>query len=422
MRAIGFVFLGMFLSLNLSAGASTVRYVFKNPGPTTLLKHSASLKPMTFGLNSKQVEGIKQLSGIDFGNVLYMDADASDARTLATHTGYSGIIYPNVPPPAVVVNGDKDFVDQWWVNQIHAKEAWSMATGKGVTIADCDAGYYLKETDLAANMLADLAYDFSDTDNPQQVEDGPYVYHGTAVAAIMMGVLDGLGTNGIAFDAKLVPFQNFNYSARDKLDKEEATAQCILKAITTPNVQIIVLENQTRYGSSETFVGTRDAVRLALKAGITIVSAAGNSGVPLTEEVKDDTGSILVGALKPDDTPESFSNFGSRVTVAAYGEKLQTLYGPNGVLGEFGGTSGATPQVAATVALLKEVNPLFTPQQVKDLLVNTRVITDANRIVGGRVDVLNAVTAAKAAPTDFNTWTEHWLFRQQLSAILGSLL
>ena len=104
-------------------------------------------------------------------------------------------------------------------------------------------------------------------------------------------------------DAKLVPLQHYNYSLEDDLDKEEGTAACILHALTIPDVKVIVLENQT-HGSSETFMGTRAAVRLALKAGVTIVSAGGNKSNELKEEAQDDTGSIIVGAVNKQNVAE----------------------------------------------------------------------------------------------------------------------
>lgn len=399
--------------VSLRSGAETWRYVFRSNPPT------ASFKQMTFGLSSQKIQAIRDLTAgqIDFSSIYYLDLDSKKQTQVQTWPGFSGIIYPNVPPPLVV--GDPELDQQWWIQQLHVKDAWTYATGAGVTIADCDAGFYTAESDLVPNLLIDQRYDLSNSDEPLNVQDGNFISHGTAVAAIMIGARDGVGTNGIAYNAKLVPLQNFNYDEKkDKIDKEEATARCILHAIQTPNVRVLVLENQTQNGSSETFIGTRDAVRLALKAGLIVISAAGNSSVELLEEQKDDTGSIIVGAVDPKDTVEHFSNYGARVTVAAYGRNLHTLYGPGGAYGSFGGTSGATPQVAATVALMLEVNPQLTPAQAQAILVNTRITSDTNNIVGGRLDTAAAVLAAKTNPIEFGTWNESWLFRQQLTAIL----
>lgn len=391
------------------AQADQVRFVFKGA--------QFGAHQMTFGLNQEQVRNILKVSGdrVNLGNVFYVEGDSSQLAEFKSKPGFSGMIRKDVPPPVQVVvgrpgsytqvTGDVEFTDQWWVRDLGVKNAWTMASGAGVTIADCDAGFYHDESDLHDNFLLDYRYDLSNTDDPNTVNDGPYAYHGTAVTSIMAGVMDGKGTNGIAYNAKIVPLQNYNYDATDKLDKEEATAKCILKAIDTPEVDVLVLENQTANGSSETFIGTRDAVRLAMQAGIIVVGAAGNYEQELIEETKDNTGSIIVGALNQDGTSAYWSNYGDRATVAAYGENLHTLYGPNGQYGEFGGTSGATPQVAATVALMKEVNPTLTPDQARQILQDTRDLNDGNRKTGGRLQTDRAVEAAKnltASPTVHN--------------------
>lgn len=291
---------------------------------------------------------------------------------------------------------DPNFKDEWWVKELKVIEAWDYAMGRGVRIADCDAGYYINEPDLRDNLLLDYMRDFADDDQPRVVNDGRFVSHGTAVVALMTGIRNNKGVNGIAPRAKTIPLQNFNYDSRiDDIEKELATMRCVLGAITIPGVKIIVLENQTAKGSSETFPGTRDAVRLAIEAGITVVSAAGNSNVELLTEKKFDTGSIIVGALEKDSSKASFSNYGERITVAGFGRDLLTLAGPDGRLAKFGGTSGATPQVAATIALMLEVNRNLTPEQNRLILEATSSKTKKNATVGGRLQMIEAIKMAK---------------------------
>ncbi len=302
-----------------------------------------------------------------------------------------------MPPPVVVA--DPMLKDEYWINKLQVPEAWDIATGKGVTIVDCDSGFYINEPELDPQLLLSQSKDLADKDTPTVIDDGNYTYHGTAVASIMVGLKNDLSTNGIAYDAKLVPLQNYNYDNQDDIDKEEATAQCILHAIQIPEVKIILLENQTSEGSSETYSGSREAVKLALQAGIHIVSAAGNSSVELTHEVQEDTGSIIVGALDKDASMASFSNFSeSRITVSAFGVELNTLYGPDGAFGSFGGTSGAAPQVAATLAMMLERNPDLSPAQARDIFIKTRVQSELNKQVGGLLNTLSAVKEAVVTP------------------------
>lgn len=420
MRLLNFVVL-LVCCISWSTDAKTVRHIFKGSGYAPQIGAHRAV-PMTFGLTPEQNQQIHDLTNgqIDFSNLYSLEIDDESAQPFTRRPDYLETHHLDVPPPSEVSTvADPEFAGQWWVTKLRVPEAWAHASGRGVTIADCDAGFYYKESDLNANTLGDLRYDFANPDDSLNVEDGGYTYHGTAVAAIMLGVRDGVGTNGIAYGAKLVPFQNYNYDGTDKIDKEEATAKCILQAINTPGVSIIVLENQTQNGSSETFIGTRDAVRLALQSGLIVVSAAGNASVELIEESKDDTGSIIVGAVDPAGRAEAFSNYGARATVGAFGEQLHTLYGPKGAFGSFGGTSGATPQVAAAVAMMKEVNPFLTPVQARDVLLATRVVNSSNANVGGVLDVEKAVLAAKALSSDVSQWTTQQVFRARLNTILS---
>ncbi len=399
-----------------------VRSVFKG-APVNILNMSGQMRKMSFGLTEKQLARIEALTvgQVQLGDVYFVDHYLN--QDFSSMPGFSGRILPNVPPPVNPEKpsqkvGDPELASQWWIEKLGVRQAWTMATGLGVTVADCDAGFYHDEADLRANMLVEFKADLSDKEEPNVVDDGPYATHGTSVSAILAGVLDGLGTSGIAYNSKIVPLQNYNYDGSDDLDKEEATAACILKAVATPNVGIIVLENQTSNGSSETFVGTRDAVRLAMASGLIVVSAGGNYSAELIEEKNDNTGSIIVGALKADNSVPDWSNFGERITVSAYGERLHTLAGPNGAFADFGGTSGATPQVAATVALMKEINPMITPDQAREILVRTRLETMATKHVGGILQVPAAVAAAREIVTDLPAWIQQSLFREQLRAIL----
>lgn len=412
MRLFG-ITVGLCALLNSAAYGANVRSVFKG-------QYAGRMQQFSFGLDAKQIQSIYDLTEgkVNFGDVYYIDHSPSRLVTISQRAGFAGTIYPDVPPPAFVA--DPSMNGQWWIERTGVPAAWKMASGQGVTLADCDAGYYHDESDIHTNLLLNHRYDFSDKDLPYVINDGEAVFHGTAVVAIMSGVLDGVGTNGIAYNSEVVPFQNYNYDEKiDDLDKEEATARCILRAIKTPGVNIILLENQTEDGSSETFVGTRDAVRLALQAGIIVVGAAGNYEVELKQEKKDDTGSIIVGALGYNDSFAKFTNFGSRLTVGAYGEYLYTLWGPNGHFADFGGTSGAAPQVAAAVALMLEVNPFLTPAQARQILRDTRELTAANSRGGGKLRVDRAVARAKRVAPLYAEWNEAWLFRQRLTAILN---
>jgi hypothetical protein len=69
------------------------------------------------------------------------------------------------------------------------------------------------------------------------------------------------------------------------------------------------------------------------------------------------------------------SNWGPRVDVAAPGDKWHDLTcsasGDDKYKNEFGCTSGATPKVAGTVALMLQCNPFLTPAEVREIIKST---------------------------------------------------
>src|SRR5690606_5238427 len=58
---------------------------------------------------------------------------------------------------------DPDLLGQWWAGKHRMTAVWQVATGKGVTIADCDTGFYTNEADLKFNLKTEYSRDFSDT-------------------------------------------------------------------------------------------------------------------------------------------------------------------------------------------------------------------------------------------------------------------
>ena len=291
--------------------------------------------------------------------------------------------------------GDPDVVGQWWHRKLELNAVWSFGSGKGTMIADCDAGYYIDEQELQSNLLTKIRQDLADQDAPRAVNDGSYPSHGTAVASLMVAALDGQGTNGIAFNAKLVPLQNYNYdSSLDDLDIIEATTRCIMTAATNPEIDILVVQTQLPEGSLESDRELRNAMRLATLAGLLVIIPAGNSAREI-DEPQVATGALVVGAINRQGDRSIFSNYGPGVDLATYGENLKTIFGPDGRSGVFGGTAAAAAIVAATAAIIYEVNPQLTPGEVKRILKLTSDQTSGTADMGGALNILKAIRVAK---------------------------
>jgi subtilisin family serine protease len=120
------------------------------------------------------------------------------------------------------------------------------------------------------------------------------------------------------------------------------------------------------------------------------------------------TGSILVGATSYDPKNNSrawFSNYGSTVVICAPGDTNHDLTcsssGDSAYTNKFGGTSGATPKVSGTVALMLCAHPAMTHDEIRDKLFNTggSVTTDAVKPVGNFLCTKAAVDEAKRLAT-----------------------
>src|SRR5262249_4731755 len=97
------------------------------------------------------------------------------------------------------------------------------------------------------------------------------------------------------------------------------------------------------------------------------------------------------------------SNYGERVDIYAAGNNLWSLAFPGNLSYTnyaMGGTSGATPLVAAAVALLREADPALTPAEIRQIIRTTGHPTGNLDIEGGREIVrLDAAAAICAAHT-----------------------
>jgi subtilisin family serine protease len=306
--------------------------------------------------------------------------------------------------------------NEWWPKALNLSNLWSTATGNGVTIASCDTGVYENAKDLSDNLLLKYARDFANPGDRLNVYDGNFLSQGTASAGIMVGVKNFKGINGIAYNARLIPLQNFHYAQQlDKVSLLTATERCIKYAITIPQVSIIAVQTLISNSSIELHKGVRDAVELAIRSGVTIVVPAGDSTKELSKERIYDSGSIIVGALAQDGKTAIFSNYGSRITVSSYGEKIKALWGMYGETRYFGGTLAASAQIAGIIALAKERNSQLLPADIKWLLKTTRTRSTNNYNVGGLVNPTSFLREAIKYQTDIVKAEEAEKFRNQIS-------
>jgi hypothetical protein len=300
-----------------------------------------------------------------------------------------------------------------WAKSFQLEQLWELATGKGVSLAICDSGFLLGEADLDGNLYLDRALDTINEN--RSIDDSRFADQGTASLSIIASLQNGFGMSGIAFDAKILPLQfyHFNQMLDQNKGLPEASARCILHAIKNKDISILLLQSSTYRGSAEADEVVRIALAQATKSGIIVVLPAGDSSKELITEKLNPSNSIIVGAALKAGNQALFSNYGSRVNVAAYGENVKAYFG-RGRYESLVGTIAASAQIAGLSALMKQVNPCLLPEDAARVFAQTNIITDSNVRIGGLVNPIAALQKASMLPCQLNKMNQATEYRRQL--------
>ncbi|UVC19352.1 S8 family serine peptidase [Mesorhizobium onobrychidis] len=294
---------------------------------------------------------------------------------------------------------------QWYLHRTRVPEAWQYSRGANVIVADIDWGFRTSHQEFSAAI--DRTYNA--VDGGADVTQGSHAAHGTAVLGIAGARADGVGMAGYAPEAMLWAVQGDSGPSPPVFEEPWAEAIDFVRRTVTPNRRkVVIVEIQTVLGGNfEQIPSVHRAIRAAIADGCVVCVAAGNGNRPAdrtdSNEPFDPTGSILVGATAFDATSNKrafFSNYGSRVVVSAPGDLNHDLTcghaSDSSYRNGFGGTSGATPKVAGTVALMLSVNPDLTHGDVRDILSGTgsTLVEDPGKPIGTFLNAEAAVAEA----------------------------
>lgn len=202
--------------------------------------------------------------------------------------------------------------------------------------------------------------------------------HGTAVAGIAAARDGSFGVIGIAPGARLWAVKVLDSTGTGSIST-------IIKGIdyVTQNAKQIDAANLS-FGCQCSSSALDAAINSSVAAGVTYVVAAGNSGEDVSSwSPANNPNVISVAAIAdsdgkcgglgpptqygPDDSLASFSNFGSKVTLAAPGVDIYTTY-MGSSYSTLSGTSIAAPFVTGAAALYHSLHPTASPAQVRTAL------------------------------------------------------
>lgn len=360
-------------------------------------------------------------------NGITLDITDEEAREIEKISGVKKV-YPNFEIEPLLMNS---------VPLINADDVWQLdadgnncitsgkecLTGKDVTIAVIDTGVDYTHSDLGGclgeNCKVIGGYDFGDNDPDPMDDQG----HGTHVAGIAAG--NG-ALKGVAPDAKIWAYKVFDSSGygswSDIISGIERAVDPNQDGDFSDKANIISMS----LGAKGYYLCYEDelssAITNTVNSGVVFTIAAGNDGYSKGDNsitypacIKDviSVGSMVSYAGGYRDV-SSFSSRGFGIyngeailkpDIVAPGENIcaaqwDSAWDSNECFDDkhvaISGTSMATPMVAGAVALIKQAHPDWTPEEIKDVLMN-----NANKNFNwqfsaldkgaGNVDILNSI-------------------------------
>jgi subtilisin family serine protease len=351
-----------------------------NPSKTGELSTNEDRKVITFNkeLTDEEKTDYEEQYNIQFtddqsvkGTYSVLTTEASNIVDLEKDENVGGV-ETDIP-----VKMFTDTID-WGVVRVGASNVWAEGSGAGVPVAIIDTGIQINHPDLANNIVS--GYDFVNNDTSGNDDNG----HGTHVAGIVAATMNGSGSVGASYSAKLMPIKVLNESGYGYLSD---VAKGIYYAADN-GARIINMSLGTSYDSDT----LRNAVQYAANKGVLIVAAAGNDyGSPCSYPAAYSS-VICVVATDQDNKLAGFSNVGGEL--AAPGVSNYSTY-LNSTYAKLSGTSMASPHIAGSAAVVMSVCTDCSTSETREILRNSATdlgAVDYDIIFGyGLVNLVEAI-------------------------------
>lgn len=290
---------------------------------------------------------------------------------------------------------NQPYDDLWGIKQVGAPGAWDLTTGAGVLVAVIDGGVDYNHPDIAANIwtnAGEVAGNGLDDDHNGFVDDirgwdfvGPSATHptqgndpvdgsghGTHVAGTVAALgNNGMGVVGVAYGARVMVLKGCDNNGQCPFS---SLAAAIVYAADN-GADVI----NASWGGPGTPYEIQEAVGYAYQLGVVFVAAAGNAASDVSAYGPANLPeAIAVAASDPYDQAVSFSNFGTKIDVAAPGVDILSLHASgtsiclalsqDPLYCRASGTSMAAPHVSGVAALILALHPDYGAEEVRQIL------------------------------------------------------
>ncbi|WP_378785150.1 S8 family serine peptidase [Nonomuraea fastidiosa] len=294
---------------------------------------------------------------------------------------------------------------EWVLDALNVKQAWTVTKGEGVTVAVVDSAVDTRVKELKGRVTTG-----PDMTTGSVQRELPPGRHGTAMAALIAGSGKGDGYTGVAPSARILSLpmviDEEPGSAVPPMEEQPGVQSPLARALryaANHGAQVVSMS----IGSYGPLRSEREAVSYALSKGVVLVAAVGNDGQ--TQYARDKgtsywsfpagyPGVIGVAAVDKQGKRASFSSDNLSVLVSAPGVDVPVVKRGSGYeLSQ--GTSSAAALVAGVAALLKARYPALAPEQVAQALAASArgrpAAGDDDETGFGVVDAAAALNAAE---------------------------
>lgn len=280
------------------------------------------------------------------------------------------------------------------IRQDLAATNYPTVTGAGQTIVVIDSGVDYNHPSLGGGWgkKVTTGWDFEKNDADPMSDSNA---HGTGTAGVAAAdpyTYKGYYNRGIAPAAKVIALKETTAAG------VEAAMKWTLANRAKYN---IVAVNYTFWsGDATAYI---DELKSLIANGVFVSRPAGNSGASVAVGKSVDPADVTVGSVNLSGAMSGFSQRGAELDLVAPGEKVTLpYYNPSTkqhiYVDTADGTSWASPAVVGTAALIKQVNPAFTPLQVLNIMKDSGTPTydSVSKLTYKRLDVNAALALAYA--------------------------